>query len=169
MPVPAHEEALRLVVEEARSQLPRCATAGVTVVHERQPVLVVGTSLLGRQLEEAQWAAGHGPGLDAVRQLQVFNVASFGATGSWPDFTRVALSRGVRSALAVPVTARGRALGSLTMYSAMADAFEGCEKVGLQYATEAASVLASVQGTWEQHASAKSGILDGSSGDRAVS
>lgn len=137
-------DALRLVVEQARSSLAGCDAAAVTAVVGERPVMVVGTNLLGCQLEEAQWGAGRGPGIDAMRQLQVFNVASLAAALSWPEFTRAALGRGMRSALSVPVTTRGRALGVLNLYSSQPGAFTGREPIALRHASAAALLLAGV-------------------------
>ena len=138
-------ESLRLVVEQVRASMAGCEAAAVTVVHGDEPVMVVGTSLLGCELEEAQWAAGHGPGIDALRQLQVFNVTCLATARSWPDFTRTALGRGVRSTLAVPLTGKGRALGVLNLYAPEVDAFVGHEPIALRYASEAASLLAGAE------------------------
>ncbi|HVM02899.1 MAG TPA: hypothetical protein VM263_09540, partial [Acidimicrobiales bacterium] len=88
----AHE--LRLVVDDVRSSMAGCRAASLTVVRGEEAVMVVGTSALGRRLEEAQWAAGHGPGIDALRQLQVFNVASLASARAWPEFTELALAQG---------------------------------------------------------------------------
>ncbi|MFP5377652.1 MAG: GAF domain-containing protein, partial [Acidimicrobiia bacterium] len=89
----------------------------------------------------------HGPGIDALRQLQVFNVASLASAPAWPEFTELALAQGVRSTLAVPVTAGGRALGVLNLYSADVDAFAGREPIALRYASDAASMLAGSEWT----------------------
>lgn len=138
-------DGLRLVVEELRSSTPGCAAAAVSVVKGDDPVAVVGTSRLGRQLEEAQWAARRGPAVDAIRQLQVFNVSCLSTARSWPEFTRVALGRGVLSTLAVPVTSGGRAIGVLNLYSNERDAFDGREPVAVRYASRAAALLAGVE------------------------
>lgn len=133
------EEALRLVAERACSSA-GCVAAGITVVRGGVG-LVVGTSLLGRRLEQDQWDAGQGPGLDAMRQLQVFNVACLVTATSWPEFVPLARSRGVRSSLAMPITLRGQALGALDLYSLDPEWFNGAEQLGLHYAGEAARVL----------------------------
>lgn len=139
-PEEAEESTLRLVAEQACAQA-HCVAAGVTLVRGNGSMLVVGTSLLGRQLEQAQWDLGQGPGLDAIRQLQVFNVACLVTARSWPNFLPQAVSRGVRSSLAVPIVLRGQALGALDLYSYEPAAFEGVEQVGLHFATEAAIAL----------------------------
>jgi len=148
LPLPVHEpdehHALRLVAEQAASAV-GCAAAGVTVVRPHGPPLLTGTALLGAQLEEEQWDAGDGPGLDAMGQLQVFNVARLVDAQSWPGFVAHAVSRGVRSCLAVPIVLRGRALGALDLYSVDPDAFDGFEQMGLHFAGEAALTLARVE------------------------
>lgn len=139
-PTRAYGPALRQVTEEARLVLGACAAAAITV-SSGTPVLIVGTSKMATQLDRAQWDAGDGPGLDAMEQLQVFNVADLAAARSWPQFSDLARARGVRSSLAVPITWRGRALGALNLYSPDLDGFAGCEPLGLQFATTAAVVL----------------------------
>lgn len=139
------QDALRLVARQACAQA-RGAAAGITIVRGGGDApLMVATSLLSRQLEGSQWAAGQGPGLDAIRQLQVFNVADLRTTSSWPVFAALASAWGVRSCLAVPIILGGRALGSLDLYARQAGAFEGVEQVGLHFATEAGLVMSEHQ------------------------
>jgi GAF domain-containing protein len=135
-----HKKALLQLVEEARVLVRSCTGAAITVI-SGLPAQIVGTSLLATRLDQAQWASGQGPGLDAVHQLQVFNVADLGAARSWPEFTGLALGRGVASCLAVPIIWRGRALGALNLYSESADGFAGQERLGLQLAADAAVAL----------------------------
>lgn len=132
---------LQRVVEQACTEA-ACAAVGVTLL-QGEGVAVLGSSLLGRQLEEAQWDLRQGPGIDAVRQLQVFNVSSLAATLSWPEFTARATAFGARSTLAVPVILRGRARGVLDLYATEPGAFDGCERVGLQFADLVARTLSS--------------------------
>lgn len=140
----AEDEALLLVAERACTEA-GCASAGVTVALA-DVALIIGTSVLGRQLEQSQWDAGQGPGIDAVRQFQVFNVSCLATSTSWPAFVPLAVSRGVRSSLAVPVILRGRALGALDLYSLEPGAFDGAEQVGLHFAAEAALALSELDG-----------------------
>ena len=146
LPVPdeIEEHTLRLVAEQACSTA-GCDAAGVTVVWPDGMPLIVGTSLLGAQLEQAQWDSGDGPGLDAIGQLQVFNVDSLASARAWSLFVQYALTRGIRSCLAVPIILRGRALGSLDLYSTEPAAFEGAERVGLHFASEAAVALSELE------------------------
>lgn len=140
-PAPApHNQALRELAEEARVLVRTCTGAAITVI-SGLPARFVGTSLLATRLDQAQWDSGQGPGLDAIHQLQVFNVADLGTARSWPEFTKMARGRGVASCLAVPITWGGRALGALNLYSQTPDGFAGQERLGLQLAADAAVAL----------------------------
>ena len=138
------QDALRLVARQACAHAGGAA-AGITMVRGSDAPLMVATSLLSRQLQDSQWAAGEGPGLEAMRQLQVFNVGDLRTTSAWPVFSALATAWGVRSCLAVPIILRGKALGSLDLYARQVGAFEGVEQVGLHFATEAALALSQPQ------------------------
>ncbi|MGI8685025.1 MAG: GAF domain-containing protein [Acidimicrobiales bacterium] len=146
LPVPEEvgEHTLRLVAEQACSTA-GCVAAGVTVMRPEGLPLIVGTSLLGAQLEQTQWDAGDGPGLDAIGQLQVFNVTCLATARSWSLFVRHAAAHGVRSCLAVPIILRGRALGVLDLYSTEPAGFDGSERIGLHFAGEAAVALSEIE------------------------
>jgi GAF domain-containing protein len=139
-PVTAHEPALRQVTAEALLLVRSCSAAAVTVIC-RDPMVIVGTSALAIRLDQAQWDSVQGPGIDAIQQLQVFNVADLAAARSWPQFTTLALAAGLMSSLAVPVIWRGRAIGALNLYSAEPDGFAGLEPLGLRLASNAALAL----------------------------
>lgn len=138
------QDALRLVARQACAHA-RGAAAGITVVQGSDSPLMVATSLLSRQLEDSQWASGQGPGLEAIRQLQVFNVGDLRTTSSWPVFAALATAWGVRSCLAVPIILGGRALGSLDLYARQVGAFDGGEQIGLHFAAEAALAMSQLQ------------------------
>lgn len=135
------EGLLQQIADDARRDVEGCTAAGISLVGADGPAVVAATTLLARQLELAQWEAGEGPGLDAVRQLQVFNVASLASSRCWPAFARLAAARGVQSMLAVPITHRGRALGVLQLYGSAPDVFAGHERTGLHHAAVAALSL----------------------------
>ena len=169
MASPPHEQALRQVAAGALRLVAGCTTAAVAFVPNERPTLVVGSSSLGRELEELQWGLGQGPSVDAVGQLQVFNVTSVASARSWPAFTAAAAARGVASMLAVPVIARSRAIGALGLYSPHADAFSGHEPSALQYAAWASLALSGLVA--REVADGRLEPLDGlpAGGTRAVS
>ena len=69
-------------------------------------------------MEELQFAAGEGPGTDAIRSghnVLVANVADL--RWRWPGFLEPALSRGMNAAFAFPIPAdNGKPVATLTVY-----------------------------------------------------
>jgi transcriptional regulator with GAF, ATPase, and Fis domain len=141
------EAGLQAVVDRAAVAVRACEAAGLSILDQGHLTSVVGTGPLARQLDGAQCRAGNGPCLDAIRQLQVFAVRHPAEARSWPVFRRAAVAAGVRSGLFVPLTRRGEALGTLSLYSHRADAFDGCLTVGLRLAAQAAEVLGAAPDT----------------------
>lgn len=166
-PTRARGPALRQVTEEARLFFGARAAAAITV-SSSMPVLIVGTSQVATRLDRAQWDACDGPGVDAMEQLQVFNIADLAAARSWPQFSDLARARGVLSSLAVPITWRGRALGALNLYSPDLDGFAGCEPLGLEFATAAAVVLSTPMAEQAPRTPRRL-AADGARAERAVS
>jgi GAF domain-containing protein len=136
---------LRRCVDAAESTIGGCDAAAVTIVGKRRARVAACTSEVARELEAAQYRAGEGPSVDAVRQLQVFNVDSIAEAHSWPRFRSTAIEKGIRSSLSVPLTVRGEALGVLNLYSRRPDAFRDCEVVAMVLAARTAGALARPQ------------------------
>ncbi|MDP9388489.1 MAG: GAF domain-containing protein [Actinomycetota bacterium] len=146
------DRTLRSILKHARRAVPGGDEAGIVLVTDGVAAMAAGTAHMARQLDRTQCESGRGPGLEAMRQLQVFNVGCLASSSSsWPDFSWVAARLGVASSLSVPVTWAGRALGVLGVYSSRPDAFAGCEAAGIEVAREAALALASLQGRETLH------------------
>jgi GAF domain-containing protein len=134
-------EALQHCVDAAESLIEACDAAAVTLVRRRRARVAASTSDLARELDWSQHRAGEGPSIDAVRQLQVFNVDSIPDAPSWPSYRRVASEKGIRSSLSVPLTVRAEALGVLNLYSRQSNAFRDCEVVAMALAARTAVAL----------------------------
>lgn len=135
------EVALKRVVALAQAAIADCDAAAVTLVRNGRAIPVVSTTELGRELDSVQCRAGEGPSLDAIRQLQVFNVATDAEARSWPGFSKEAAARGVLSSLSVPLTVGGEAVGALNLYSRSPDAFTGRESVAVVFGCQAAATV----------------------------
>jgi len=140
------EAALKRVVARALAAIGACEAAGVTLVRNGRTMSVVSTADIARELDAAQCRADEGPSLDAIRQLQVFNVGEASHAASWPRFREAAAARGIRSSLSVPLTAGGEAFGALNLYSSIPDAFAGCEADAVVFAAQAAQAAAALSG-----------------------
>lgn len=135
------EVALKRVVALAQAAIAGCDAAAVTLVRSGRAMPVVSTSDLARELDSVQCRTGEGPSLDAIRQLQVFNVSTATDARSWPGYSKEATARGVQSSLSVPLTVGGEAIGALNLYSRSPDAFAGCEAVAVVFGCQAATTV----------------------------
>lgn len=134
---------LHRVVRVAVRTIPGCDAAGVTLVSG--PGLRTGAWTDERTLavDEAQYAVGDGPCLDALRRRRINRLDLEQAGDRWPDFVSAARAAGICSFLAAPLVVQGEALGALNLYSRSVDGFGALDEafVGL-LAAQAAAALA---------------------------
>lgn len=82
------------------------------------------TSSDARAIDEAQYAGGEGPCLEAVRSSRQLQAAIGPATAHWPLFTERATALGVTAVLSTPLVNPPRTvLGALNVYSHGEDGF----------------------------------------------
>ena len=90
--------------------------------------------------------------LDAFRQQQVFRIEDMETDAQWPAFSEAAAAHGLRSSMSLPLVARHEGVGALNFYARSPAAFsDGDVEVGLQFASQAAIVLANSQAYWDAH------------------
>lgn len=128
------------VVDRARQAL-GCDEAGLIHVRGAWPMPAAHTSEIAGALDRAQCDVGEGPSLDAIRQLQAMSVADVSDLTWWPVFRRTALDGGVKSCLAVPLTAGSDVVGALGFYSRRAHGLAGCEELALHIADKAGAAM----------------------------
>jgi GAF domain-containing protein len=103
-------------------------------------------------IDAAQYETGSGPCLDAFRHQQVFRIDDTEKDIQWPSFSESAAAHGLRSTLSVPLVARHEGVGALNFYAREPAGFsDGDVETGLQFATQAAIVLANSQAYWDAH------------------
>jgi GAF domain-containing protein len=124
------------VVSLAKETVEGCDLASVTLVLADGEVETTGaTEAAADELDRFQYESNEGPCLDAFRLRRVVPVDLLSAETRWPNFTRLALDRGLRSSISFPLIPRDDVVGALNLYSRSPDAF-GVE------ARDAASLLA---------------------------
>ncbi|GEA87167.1 putative bifunctional diguanylate cyclase/phosphodiesterase [Cellulomonas cellasea] len=96
------------------------AGAGVSTPSPRGELLVVAYATQRRveQLDRVQEALQAGPAPDAHASGRVVASPDLAVVGEWPHFQERATELGLASVTAVPLRARGEALGVLTLYRA---------------------------------------------------
>ncbi|PVY97474.1 GAF and ANTAR domain-containing protein [Actinomycetospora cinnamomea] len=107
--------------EQALPALTGVAGCGVTVLRHGVPESIARDLARFTRLEDVQYAAAEGPVVQALREHRVIT-ADRTAARTWPAYASCADELGVRSCLVVPLSADGRALGSLNLYATDPDA-----------------------------------------------
>lgn len=122
--------------------------ADVSLVVPGEGILTRGsTDELAEAVDRLQYEAGAGPCLSSIDRQATFRVDDMRTETRWPRFAkRAAEETGVRSMLAFVMKVDENALASLNMFSTLPGAFdESDERIGLVFATQAATVLANAE------------------------
>ncbi len=138
-------ETLTLVAEIAVANVEGCDAAGVFLVVEGAITRPVRTDPLVTEVDALQHETDEGPCLDAIAHRTVFYAGDLGSDPRWPRFGPEAAARGVRSLLALPLTADGT-VGALNLYARYAEAFGVVDRArGLLLAALAALALSTAR------------------------
>lgn len=84
---------------------------------------VACTGDLALSLDEAQYATGNGPCMDASQAGEVLIIEDFHQETRWPDYIARAVQTGGRSSLSIPMPIQSSVLAALNLYSLQPDAF----------------------------------------------
>jgi GAF domain-containing protein len=145
-------ETLQRVSDLAGAAIPAADMVGITMLVEGRARTAVFTDESMPEIDASQYQTGSGPCLDAFRQQQVFRIEDMEQDTQWPPFSDAAAAHGVRSSLSVPLLARHEGVGALNFYSRSPGAFSDDDvETGLQFASQAAIVLANSQAYWDAH------------------
>ena len=123
-PRPAHAVQLD---ERDRAMLERLAeTAAATVIpaasytvimsHDGRPRTVVTNDVRAFALEEFQYAAAVGPGLECLRTGSVVSVPDLAGEERWPGYRDAVRRYGLRSLLSLPMVRGEATVGALNLY-----------------------------------------------------
>lgn len=112
------DETLRGVAAIAQEAVAGVDEVSVTMMNADEARTVVFTGPLAAELDERQYAAGHGPCMDAARTGQTILLDVDGEDPAYPDFSRSARRAGVTQVLSVGLPVPRRILGSLNLYAA---------------------------------------------------
>ena len=146
------QETLQRVADLSLEAVPRADMAGITMLVEGRAKTAVFTDEVAPEIDAAQYETGVGPCLDAFRHQQVYRIDFMEKDRQWPPFSEAAGARGVQSSMSLPLVARLEGVGALNLYSHATEAFSDDDvQIALQFATQAASVLANSQAYWDAH------------------
>jgi GAF domain-containing protein len=92
-------------------------------IEGRDPVTVASTAAFANAVDEAQYAAGHGPCLHALRSGETVLVDNQLTETRWPTYSERAAAAGVGSSVAVPLQIEDEHIAALNIYGAQPHAF----------------------------------------------
>jgi GAF domain-containing protein len=143
-------DTLHRVSELACAAVSSADMVGISMLVEGRPHTAVFTDDTAQEIDAAQYETGVGPCLDAFRHRQVFRIDDMEKDQQWPPFSEAAAAQGIQSSLSVPLLARHEGVGALNFYSRSTAGFSDDDvQIGLQFATQAAIVLANSQAYWD--------------------
>jgi GAF domain-containing protein len=134
---------LEAVAGLAKALISECDGAGFAL-EVREKVHSVGTTdEVTLAVDLIQYDTGEGPCLEAIETSHVVRLELLDAGERWEHFAPGAIDAGVRSVLSVPLSARGRTVGALNLYSRSADGFDAeSESMAASLAAYAAEIIA---------------------------
>jgi len=113
---------LEQVVAVAVQTIEGCDFAGLFLVEGEAVVTPVLTDPIVGIIDALQQQTGEGPCLEAISQGVMVYGDELSVDSRWPNFGPLAARKGVRSALALPLTSHG-ARGAVNLYAAYPSAF----------------------------------------------
>lgn len=127
----------------AADEVDRELSCGITIRLADRPMSVASSDPLAEQLDDVQYGAGEGPGVDAIATGRPVEMPDIDAGDRWPTWRARARDNGVRKALAVPLTAGDTTLGALNTYSTSPVPFTAADRDAAEkFAAKAAHALA---------------------------
>lgn len=114
-------------------------SCGMTMRSGGRPVTVACSDPVAAKVDEAQYELDDGPCLHAMRHGHAVRIEDTADKMRWPDFEAEAASHGIRSCLALPLSAEGQPVGALNLYARAASAFGPAEAKNAQNFAENAS------------------------------
>jgi GAF domain-containing protein len=112
------------VVDLAGASIPGVAEASVTVVKGTDAHTPACTGGLALALDEAQYALGEGPCLQAAATTTIESVSDMATDSRWPDWTAGAVGAGARSSLSIGLPAHAAGRGALNLYATDSHVFD---------------------------------------------
>jgi len=143
------EEALQRILDLALTAAPAAASAGLTLMSADSLRTPVASDPTAPELDEAQYRAGRGPCVSALRERRIVRTVGIAIEGEYPEFAAAAIRAGIHSSLSLPLVVGDQGVGALNLYAEQPEGFPEDEDETLQlFAALAAVVIANVELFW---------------------
>ena len=103
-------------------------SCGMTLQPNGRPLTVACSDPVAAKVDEVQYELDDGPCLHAMRDGHMVHIEDTADKGRWPEFVTQAAAEGIRSCLALPLSAGGQPIGAINLYSRTASAFGAAEE-----------------------------------------
>ena len=104
--------------------LPQVVSCSVALITEGEPLAVAASGPQARELDDAQYADGLGPGLEAARTRGLVTAQDLTADPRWPGMAEPARATGVHAVASIPLDVARSSVGSLSVYVARPSGIE---------------------------------------------
>jgi GAF domain-containing protein len=117
-------------------------SCGMIARPDGKPAAVACSDPLAGRVDEVQYELDDGPCLHAMRDGRMVRIEDTAEKAHWPEFEAQAASHGIRSCLALPLSADGKPVGALNLYAREASAFGAAEaRLAENFAENASGAL----------------------------
>ncbi len=138
------EGTLERIVSLAVTAVEGCDAAGIFLAEEERVTTVAASDPLVLELDRIQIEAEEGPCLDAMSEARAVYADDLATGERWPRFASAAVESGIRSTLAIRLSARHRS--ALNLYAKLPAAFGATDRAkGVIFATLAGIALDSAE------------------------
>lgn len=118
------EDTLTQIADFAVRAIPGADGAGLTLLEDDRPDVIVASADFVRQVDAIQYGIGEGPCISAAAEARTVRSGSLGGDRGWPRFGPRVSRLGVHSVISLPLIASDAVLGAMNVYARAKDAFD---------------------------------------------
>lgn len=133
------ESLLTRVATYAVQAIPGADGAGLTLLEQDRPDIVVATAPFVTEIDDIQYGMGQGPCIGAAAEARPVLSGSLGGDLRWPRFGGRVARLGVHSVVSLPLATPAGVVGAMNVYAHAKNAFDGrAAELGMVFAAPAA-------------------------------
>jgi GAF domain-containing protein len=138
-------DVMEKVAALAKRTIPGASEVSVTLLDRGNASTVAFTGQLAIDLDERQYAKGHGPCLDCIEGGEPIRIDSMSTEQRWADWTSEASTHGAGSSMSIPVPVQREVSAALNVYGVEEQAFDDdAAELALTFAAYAGVALANM-------------------------
>jgi len=111
-------QALDRLAAFAAGVVPGTVRCSVSLIGEGGPPVLAASGSAAQALDDLQYAAGDGPGLEAARSRSLVTAPDLQSDPRWPRLAECARAEGVHGLVAIPMDVQRSSVGALSLFVA---------------------------------------------------